>query len=78
MVPSKIFWIRQAQDDLRAIRAHIARDAPATAAAYVSKLRLSVSRLRHFPFSGAIVAEGGKEDLRDLFQGNYRIIVSDI
>jgi toxin ParE1/3/4 len=71
---SKIFWTRQAQEDLRAIRAHIARDAPATAAAYVRQLRVSVERLRQFPFSGEVVLEFGREDLREILQGNYRLI----
>lgn len=71
---SKIYWTRQAQEDLRAIRAHIARDAPATAAAYVQKLRTSVGRLAQFPFSGEVVPEFKREDLREILQGNYRVI----
>ncbi|MEO9591268.1 MULTISPECIES: type II toxin-antitoxin system RelE/ParE family toxin [Pirellulaceae] len=73
-MPSKIYWTRQSREDLRAVRAHIARDAPATASAYVRKLRLSVGRLRQFPFSGEVVPEIGREDLREVLQGNYRII----
>ncbi|WP_083434835.1 type II toxin-antitoxin system RelE/ParE family toxin [Rhodopirellula islandica] len=73
-MPSKIYWTRQSREDLRAVRAHIARDAPATASAYVRKLRLSVGRLRQFPFSGEVVPETGREDLREVLQGNYRII----
>ena len=71
---SKIYWTRQAQEDLRAIRAHIARDAPATASAYVRQLRASVERLRQFPFSGEVVPELEREDLREVLQGNYRLI----
>ncbi len=70
---SKIYWTRQAQEDLRAIRAHIARDAPATASAYVRQLRASVERLRQFPFSGEVVPELEREDLREVLQGNYRL-----
>ncbi len=73
-MPSNLYWTRQAREDLRAIRAHIARDAPATATAYVRKLRASVERLRHFPFSGEVVPELGREDLREVLQGNYRLI----
>lgn len=73
-MPSKIYWTRQSRDDLRAIRAHIARDAPVTATAYVRKLRASVARLREFPFSGEVVPEFGREDLREILQGNYRLI----
>jgi len=73
-MPSRIYWTRQSREDLRAIRAHIARDAPATASAYILKLRLLVGRLRQFPFSGEVVPEIGREDLREVLQGNYRII----
>ena len=73
-MPSSLFWTRQAREDLRAIRAHIARDAPATATAYVRKIRASVERLRQFPFSGEVVPELGREDLREVLQGNYRLI----
>jgi len=66
----KIFWTRQSREDLRAIRDHIARDAPATASTYVHKLRSSVGRLKQFPFSGEVVPEIGREVL----QGNYRLI----
>ncbi len=47
-MPSRIYWTRQAREDLRAIRFHIARDAPATASAYIRKLRDSVARLNSF------------------------------
>ena len=79
MPNSKIFWTRQSREDLRSVRDHIARDAPATATAYVRKLRLSVGRLKQFPFSGEVVPEIGREELREVLQGNYRIIyrVSD-
>lgn len=73
-MPSKIYWARQAREDLRAIRAHIARDAPATATAYVRKLRASVERLRQYPFSGEVVPELARQDLREILQGSYRLI----
>lgn len=73
-MPSKIFWTRQAREDLRAVRNHIARDAPATASAYVRRLRESVDRLRDFPFSGEVVPEIGREEIREVIQGNYRLI----
>lgn len=78
-MPSKIYWTQQARDDLRAVRDHIARDAPATASAYVRKLRTSVGRLREFPQSGQVVPEIGREELREVLQGDYRLIyrVSD-
>lgn len=78
-MPSKLYWTRQSRDDLRAVRDHIARDAPITASAFVRKLRQSVGRLRQFPYSGRVVPEIGREDLREVLRGNYRLIyrVSD-
>ena len=71
---SNIYWTRQSRDDLRAIRQFIARDAPATASAFVRRLRASVGRLREFPLSGQVLPELGRDDIRELLRGNYRII----
>lgn len=73
-MPIRIYWTQQAQGDLRAIRSHIARDAPATASTYVRRLRKSVGRLREFPFSGQTVPEFGRDEIREILQGNYRLI----
>ena len=73
-MPSKVFWTRQARDDLRAIRDHIARDAPATAAAFVRRLRMSVGRLHEFPLSGQVVPEVGENSIREILFGSYRLI----
>jgi plasmid stabilization system protein ParE len=70
----KIYWTRQAREDLREIRAFIARDAPLTAAAFIRRLRASVVRLRSFPQSGQVVPELGDEGIRELIRGHYRII----
>lgn len=70
----KISWATQAKEDLRAIREYIARDAPTTAVAYTQRLRLSVNRLKELPFSGQVVPEIGKEHIREILFGNYRII----
>jgi len=73
-MPIRIYWTQQAQGDLRAIRSHIARNAPATASTYVRRLRESVGRLREFPFSGQLVPEFGRDEIREILQGNYRLI----
>jgi len=73
-MPSRIYWTRQAQNDLRAIREHIARDAPVTAVAFVGRLKQSTERLREFPYSGRVVPEYGREEVREVLQGNYRLI----
>jgi toxin ParE1/3/4 len=37
-------------------------------------LRLAAERLREFPYSGQVVPELGREELREVIQGNYRVI----
>jgi toxin ParE1/3/4 len=71
---SKVFWTAQAREDLRQIRAFIARDAPFTAAAFVQRLRQSVERLQAFPQSGQVVPELGRQDIREIVCGHYRLI----
>lgn len=71
---AKIVWSRQSRENLRAIRAFIALAAPRTAAAYVKKLTSAVKRLEKFPFSGGVVSEIGRPDIREVLHGNYRII----
>jgi len=71
---SRIYWTRQAREDTRQIRSFIARDAPATATAFIRRLRASVERLRNFPYSGCVVPELGREEIREILFGNYRII----
>ena len=71
---NRIYWTRQSQEDLRQVRAFISRDAPATASAFVRRLRESVNRLKEFPESGQVVPELGRNDIRELLRGSYRII----
>lgn len=73
-MPIKIYWTRMAQEDLRSIKNHIAHHAPATASAYIRKLKKSVGRLKNMPRSGQVVPELGREEIREMLQGNYRLI----
>jgi plasmid stabilization system protein ParE len=54
--------------------ARSSRGAPATASAFVRRLRRSVERLREFPESGQVVPELGRKEIREILRGNYRII----
>lgn len=49
----------------------LGRDNLVTAAAYVRRLRESVGRLREFPFSGRIVPEFGREEIREVLQVSW-------
>ena len=64
----RIYWTQLAQHDLRSIRDHIARDAPATASAYIRRIQKSVTRLKEMPYSGQVVPELGREETRRISQ----------
>ena len=74
MPNNRLYWTRQSREDLRAVREYIARDAPATASAFVRQLRQSIGRLREFPYSGQVVPELRREEIREVLRGNYRLI----
>jgi toxin ParE1/3/4 len=59
---------------LRAIKEYIAKDNPAAAREFCVGLYESTGRLRQFPRSGQVVPEFGKEDLREILFGDYRIL----
>src|SRR5436190_23539463 len=70
----QVAWTQQARTDLREIRKFIARDAPLTARAYVTRLRHEAkTKLSTAPSAGAIVAEVQGETLREIYFGNYRV-----
>ena len=71
---TRIYWTRQAREDVRQIRAFIFRDAPITATAFVKRRRESTDRLREYPHSGQVVPELGREEIREVLRGNYRVI----
>ena len=73
-MPRSIVWTAQAREDLRNIKSFIARDAPATAAAFIRGVRGSVDRLREFADSGSVVVEFGDPAIRELIHGSYRVI----
>jgi toxin ParE1/3/4 len=74
MKPLKINWTPQSQEDLKGVRAFIARNAPITAELFVRRLKSSVNRLRQFPEIGSIVTEFGNSSVRQIIYGAYRII----
>jgi toxin ParE1/3/4 len=67
-------WTAQAQADLVAIRTYIERDSPHYARLMVERLVGAVERLHQFPESGRIVPEYHNRALREVLEGNYRIV----
>ena len=70
----KLFWTERALRDLRDINAYIAADDPAAAERWADKLLVAAERAARFPYSGHIVREKGREDLRQILVRSYRIV----
>jgi addiction module RelE/StbE family toxin len=70
----KLVWTDRAVRDLREIDGYIRADDPAAAARWISKLLTAAERAGRFPHSGHIVREKGREDVRQILVGTYRIV----
>ena len=70
----KLFWTENAKRDLQAIRRYIAADDPAAAKRWADPLRKRARNALHAPFAGRKVPEFLRDDIRELIEGNYRIV----
>ncbi|MBI4930048.1 MAG: type II toxin-antitoxin system RelE/ParE family toxin [Bacteroidetes bacterium] len=70
----KISWTPLAQYDLKEIEAYIAQDSQAYAIITVEKIFDRTSILAKHPKSGRVVPEFENENIRELIEGNYRIV----
>jgi len=70
----KIIWTQLAIDDLKSIHGYISTESKLYANRVIEKLILRVEQLESFPESGKIVPEFGQKSLRELIEGNYRIV----
>ncbi len=70
----KITWSPLAVDQVRDIASYIALDKPAVAVQWAEKIFNSVEILSEFPESGRVVSEIDRKEIRELVQGNYRVI----
>jgi len=71
---ARIIWAPRALDDLEAVLAYIATDAPAAAARFAEKLMARVDLLAQHPFLGGYIWEDESHTYREVIQGNYRVI----
>lgn len=71
---AKIVWSNYALADLNEIAEFIALDSPRYAQITVEKLYHKVEILKTHPKIGRIVPELERETVRELIEGNYRII----
>ena len=70
----RILWTEQAFLRLAVIEEFISRDNPQAAERLVSRLIERVAPLARFPEMGRMVPEVPGSDLRELIEGNYRIV----
>lgn len=70
----KVIWTEFAVEDLRSIHTYISQDSKVYADRFIEKIINRVEQLETHPQSGRIVPEFQIETLRELIEGNYRII----
>jgi addiction module RelE/StbE family toxin len=70
----QLIWTGNALSDLDEIGEFISKDSPKYAGLTVSKLYRRPELLLQYPKMGRIVPEVDDENLRELIEGNYRII----
>jgi toxin ParE1/3/4 len=67
-------WTNTALGHLSAIHDYIARDSPVYAGGVVDRLTERSKQLARFPRSGRVVPEFEADDVRQVFEGTYRIV----
>jgi plasmid stabilization system protein ParE len=70
----KITWTELAIEDLKISHAYILKDSKIYADRMAEKIIARVDQLAYFPKSGRVVPEFENDSIRELIQGNYRII----
>lgn len=70
----QINWTPQARNDLQKIAEYISQDSAKYAKLQVVKILARTQILKNHLFSGKIVKELDQPDVRELIEGNYRII----
>jgi toxin ParE1/3/4 len=70
----KVIWTEFAVEDLRSIHTYISQDSKVYADRFIEKIISRVGQLETYPQSGRVVPEFHIDTLRELIEGNYRII----
>jgi addiction module RelE/StbE family toxin len=70
----RVIWTDYAIDDLRLNHEYISKDSKRYADRFVEKIIERVDQLARFPKSGRVVPEFNLESIRELIEGNYRIV----
>ena len=70
----KVYWTPRAIEDLKMIARFITTDDPQVARRFAHKLKRRAETLCKFPNRGRVVLEIGRADVRELIEGNYRLV----
>jgi len=70
----QINWTYQAKDDLKSIALYISTDSIKYARLQINKIKERTQVLKSFSKSGRVVPEIGDENIRELIEGQFRII----
>jgi plasmid stabilization system protein ParE len=70
----QINWTKRAFQDTDIIRKYISVDSELYANITIIKFKTRVEILKQFPFIGRVVPEFNLEYIRELIEGNYRVI----
>jgi addiction module RelE/StbE family toxin len=70
----RLSWTKQAVDDLREISEYISKDSRRYAVLLIDRIKIKARMLKSQPESGRIVKEFQRPDIREILEGNYRII----
>jgi len=70
----KVIWTPRAQQRLQEIHDYIAKDQPGNAERWVARVLDRGEQIGEQPRSGRVVPEYRRETLREVFEGDYRII----
>ncbi|MBK9129789.1 MAG: type II toxin-antitoxin system RelE/ParE family toxin, partial [Phycisphaerales bacterium] len=71
---TRVVWTESALADLQAIQGFVSRDSARYADLLVERILGAVGRIASFPRSGRVVPEFLDDSLREVIQGNYRIV----
>jgi toxin ParE1/3/4 len=70
----KVAWTYRARAHLRAIHDYVAADSPRSATRLVDRITRKSESLARFPLIGHTIPEYESESIRQVLEGNYRII----
>jgi toxin ParE1/3/4 len=70
----RVHWTARARARLAAICKYIAKDSPQAAAQIELRLLLRSRQMGEFPRAGRMVLDYERDDIRELIEGNYRLI----